>query len=90
MIDFTNKRVSVEVILRHLVATACQKVKRGLDPVDCARCASEEIIMGILMPMVRDRGVGDEDLRVGDGMSGKPGCSRNVGLDGSPYGGSDS
>jgi hypothetical protein len=54
MIDFTNKVVSEEVILRHLVLTACQKAKRGMDPLDCARRASDEIVMGILVPYLRE------------------------------------
>ena len=54
MIDFTNKRLSEEVILRHLVLTACQKVKRGLDPIVCAKQASDEIVMGILIPTIRE------------------------------------
>ena len=54
MIDFTNKRLSEEHILRHLVLTACQKVQRGLDPIVCAKQASDEIVTGILIPTIRE------------------------------------
>jgi len=54
MYDLTKGILSEETILRHLVLTACQKAKRGLDPIDCARRASDEIIMGILLPNIRE------------------------------------
>ena len=54
MIDFTNKRLSEEHILHHLVLTACQKAKRGMDPIDCARRAANEITMGIVLPHIRE------------------------------------
>lgn len=53
MIDFTNKILSEEKILRYLVSTACQKAKRGIDTIQCAEKASDEIIMGILIPSIK-------------------------------------
>jgi len=53
MIDFTNKIVSEETILRNLVSAACRKAGSGIDPDECAKVASEEIVTGILIPTIR-------------------------------------
>jgi hypothetical protein len=49
-INFTNKLIDEEKILRHLISTACHKAAQGVDPNECAKVATDEIIQGILVP----------------------------------------